>query len=720
MSESEPTWIVLARDLSDTITVTEQPRVAAALILDAGTGLIRGAAVGDTVRQASAAAARTALTVPAGPLLPQRPATVVYDEAHAEEILAALGDALPDPAAPLLVPGPPPAEADDIFDSLVGHLTGREQPAELPGPQDWACLYAGAAVYCRSQPWQLWSDADRMALTTDVDGERTCYTVIVYGQHGVHRGLAVCPVARRSDRQQRPPAGSLVLWLDPPDEVPGDRLARAHRYGWPEDSELAPIAALVHTQGLGDLDRTAARHLTLALAAVVAHQRPRRSDTTIGTAPLAGDMPGRYTISDTPQADAVRFPSRPAPDALPRQQEIPAMPELPALRPIRTARLRVTLREVAPAVVRVLDVPATSTLPELHDMLQVGIGWTDSHLHEFDAGGERYGQLTDDAWDDELLDETTAGLRDLPARFSYRYDFGDGWKHDIEILGRGGPEPGCVQGEGACPPEDCGGSYGYAELLEALADPTHHEHEHLRVWSSDWSPTWTEADRQDADRLVRATVGRVPASVRLLLDLIGDKVSLTPGGRLPRAFVRAVQEQRPAWGYRGKPASVEEDLAPLADLHHLMRRVGLLRLARGVLTPTKAAADDLEMVRRLRRAFAPGGFDDVLAGVAVAHLAARGAMPRAELAELTHPWLDRWSVNGSPVTPDDVDTRLTTVSDCLEALDLVQVDRRVWHPGPSADTLLPRATALAHIFRRQGRPEDSDRTSAADHDAGRR
>jgi hypothetical protein len=768
MSEAGPAWIVLARDLSDTVRASGQPRVSVTLILDADTGLIRGVSVDATIRRACSAAARTALTVPAGPLPPLPPVAVIYDEAHADQILPALADALPDPQAPALFPGPIPAEAEDCFDSLVGHLAGRSQPADLPGPEDWARLYASAATYCRSAPWQLWADADHLPLTVDLDGESTRYDVIVYGGQGIQRGLAALPVAQApvppanrlsgganryggqgrslgsgsrsrelgtgygtAPRQVPLPAGTPVLWLDPTGEVPRQHLAKARRYGWPDDADLAPSVALVSAQGLGDLDRTAARHLALALTAVAAHQGPRRSDTTTGTVAFADGLLGRYTINDPPPTDAAPPQAAPAPvtasatsatSATPATSAASAASATPAtsaasatsatppsagapaaLGPLRTARLRVTMREVTPPVVRVVDVPAAANLPELHDLLQVAIGWTNSHLHEFvTEDGCRYGRPDLD-FGYEVQDETTAALRDLPDRFTYRYDFGDCWEHDVEVVGRGGPQPGCVVGEGACPPEDCGGPHRYTELLEVLADPTHPDHEHLRGWASGRSTAWSEATRQDVDALVRATVGQVPASVRLVLDLIGDKIRLTPGGRLPRALVRAVQEQRPGWALWGKPAALEEDLPPLADLHDLLRRVGLLRLARGVLTPTKAAGDDLQIIRRLRRVFEPDDFDDILAGVAVAHLADRGPLSRQEVAALAHPWLERWSVEGRPVTADDVDASLTSVRDVLEALDLIRVEDRIWHPGPSAETLLPRATSLAHLLRRQGR-----------------
>src|SRR5215207_3597015 len=78
-----------------------------------------------------------------------------------------------------------------------------------------------------------------------------------------------------------------------------------------------------------------------------------------------------------------------------------------------------------------------------------------------------------DVWPEDQRDETGARLADLGSEVEYLYDFGDGWTHDVEVLGPGGSTPGCVDGRGACPPEDCGGPGGYAELLEVLADPAH-------------------------------------------------------------------------------------------------------------------------------------------------------------------------------------------------------------------------------------------------------
>jgi len=268
---------------------------------------------------------------------------------------------------------------------------------------------------------------------------------------------------------------------------------------------------------------------------------------------------------------------------------------------MRTVRLRVTMREVKPRVERVIDVPAAITLDELHEVLQVALGWTDSHLHQFRTDTTTYA-VPFEVWDDgeAEVDERGVPMSMLPSDFVYAYDLGDGWEHEIAVLGRGGDTPGCVGGEGACPPEDCGGPYGYDELLGALANTRHPEHKRMRTWVGDGLRPF---DQDATSQQVRHAVGDVPDSVRLLLDLLADGVKLTPGGRLPRALVRTVQEQRPGWYPLGRPASIEEDLQPLATLHDMLRHVRLLRPANGVLRPTKAAADEIETVRRLRSWF---------------------------------------------------------------------------------------------------------------------
>ena len=363
---------------------------------------------------------------------------------------------------------------------------------------------------------------------------------------------------------------------------------------------------------------------------------------------------------------------------------------------MKTVRLRVTLREVVPRVERVIDVPAGITLDELHNVLQAAIGWTDSHLHQFRTDDSVYAVPIEDWDENDEVDEHGVRLSTLPTHFVYAYDLGDNWQHDVKVLGRGGNQPGCVGGEGACPPEDCGGVGGYADLLETLADPRHPEHESMRAWTGDRLRPF---DQDATTRRVRDAVGAVPGSVRILLDLLADGVKLTPGGRLPRAVVRAVQEQRPGWSPLGRLASIEEDLLPVAVLHDLLRHVRLVRLSGGVLRPTKAAADEHETVRRLRSWFGLDEFSTMVAERAVALVAARGPLQVVEIAAEVHPLLGHgWSRGGKPIITRDVEDELRRLAHQLHALDLITRTRSVWSAGPSARSLLPGANLLADLL----------------------
>jgi hypothetical protein len=139
----------------------------------------------------------------------------------------------------------------------------------------------------------------------------------------------------------------------------------------------------------------------------------------------------------------------------------------------------IKLREVEdPPVWRRVAVAGTTTLDDLHLVIQGAMGWENDHLHAFRAGRR------------EIAGRTPLGEA-LPKRGSsiqYEYDFGDGWLHDIRSEGLFTNEPGvtlpaCLEGAGACPPEDCGGAYRYAYLKEEiLCDPDHSEHDEMLDW----------------------------------------------------------------------------------------------------------------------------------------------------------------------------------------------------------------------------------------------
>ncbi len=158
-------------------------------------------------------------------------------------------------------------------------------------------------------------------------------------------------------------------------------------------------------------------------------------------------------------------------------------------------QFKITLLGARPAIWRRIQVPEC-TLDGLHEHIQTAMGWTNSHLHQFEIKGKRYGdpELLDDGLKDlECFDSTKTHLRQILPRtgkrfaFKYEYDFGDGWEH--EVLFEGSPPvdpmaayPLCLEGERACPPEDCGGVWGYGNFLEAIRNPEHEEHESMIKW----------------------------------------------------------------------------------------------------------------------------------------------------------------------------------------------------------------------------------------------
>jgi Plasmid pRiA4b ORF-3-like protein len=154
--------------------------------------------------------------------------------------------------------------------------------------------------------------------------------------------------------------------------------------------------------------------------------------------------------------------------------------------------LKITLRGSKPPIWRRLQVPGSIKLNRLHEVFQVAMGWTDSHLHQFMdppmvysvPSGEDYPGV-------ERLDERRFRLADLgqyeKASFLYEYDFGDGWQHDVvvEKIVSASPEKKravCLAGENACPPEDCGGIWGYYELLETVNNPKHKAYQEMLDW----------------------------------------------------------------------------------------------------------------------------------------------------------------------------------------------------------------------------------------------
>ncbi len=141
---------------------------------------------------------------------------------------------------------------------------------------------------------------------------------------------------------------------------------------------------------------------------------------------------------------------------------------------VRVYQLKVSLRAITPMIWRRLLVTSDTTIAQLHGVLQIAMGWEDLHLHQFRIHGKAYGIYRDGgiSFADNPHEVTLAAFRLRKGeRFVYEYDMGDYWQHDIRVeqvlpLEPGKTYPVCIAGDGDCPPEDCGGPWGYMSLME--------------------------------------------------------------------------------------------------------------------------------------------------------------------------------------------------------------------------------------------------------------
>lgn len=196
-------------------------------------------------------------------------------------------------------------------------------------------------------------------------------------------------------------------------------------------------------------------------------------------------MPARKT-SKTNKATARRAASKKAPASAPAAK---------IAAPIY--QIKVTLKNSKLPIWRRIEVRSDATLGELHAIIQMAMGWTNSHLHHFIVGkspnlrfiGAPAPYEVDDMTDEENEDHVALGqvLSAAKSKMTYEYDFGDSWEHEVVLekiveAEAGAHYPRCAAGENACPPEDVGGVWGYVDFLQAINNPEHNQHEEFLEW----------------------------------------------------------------------------------------------------------------------------------------------------------------------------------------------------------------------------------------------
>lgn len=174
-------------------------------------------------------------------------------------------------------------------------------------------------------------------------------------------------------------------------------------------------------------------------------------------------------------------------------------------------RFKIVLQDSDPAIWRRIETKDVS-LEQLHELIQTAMGWTNSHLHQFEIAGSLYTDRRFMMDDFGAIDYSGLRISDLVTkhenklRMVYEYDFGDSWQHEVVLEKVTESEPGiryprCIDGERACPPEDVGGVYGFADYVEAITNPSHSEHDDYLEWNGPFDPT--EFDAAKATRRMR-------------------------------------------------------------------------------------------------------------------------------------------------------------------------------------------------------------------------
>ncbi|MCF7832140.1 MAG: plasmid pRiA4b ORF-3 family protein [Candidatus Marinimicrobia bacterium] len=175
-------------------------------------------------------------------------------------------------------------------------------------------------------------------------------------------------------------------------------------------------------------------------------------------------------------------------------------------------QIHILLKHSKPRIWRRILINADDPMENLHNAIQLTMGWIDCHLHEFRIGEKAYCPKYDEDlidWDDSyMLDYKKLKILDFLKkpndRILYEYDFGDGWEHEIKlekIFDADGKLllPLCIKGKMNCPPEDSGGIWGYYHILEAISDSEHEMHQEYKEWMDpDFDPEYFDIEEANA------------------------------------------------------------------------------------------------------------------------------------------------------------------------------------------------------------------------------
>ncbi len=172
-----------------------------------------------------------------------------------------------------------------------------------------------------------------------------------------------------------------------------------------------------------------------------------------------------------------------------------------------TYQIKIDLKDSKPKIWRRVLIPSDMKLSDFHEVIQITMGWTNSHLHQFIKDRVYYTvkMKDDDLWDEmENVDYKRMKVSDLlkfeKEKIMYEYDYGDSWNHDIILekilpFDKEQELPVCIKGKMNCPPEDCGGIWGYMQMLEILSRPDHKEYKDYLAWlGGEFDPEYFDLD----------------------------------------------------------------------------------------------------------------------------------------------------------------------------------------------------------------------------------